>query len=118
MTLTAPPVSCAAAVRRPRRLRALWLLVSLLVLAGVAVVSVMIGSRDVAWSDVVAAFGGSTDGFGQAAVAKRLPRTILAGVAGAALGVVPLPAGAASAPVVAGATLYIITEDGRLNAFR
>ncbi|CAA9387957.1 MAG: Outer membrane protein YfgL, lipoprotein component of the protein assembly complex (forms a complex with YaeT, YfiO, and NlpB) [uncultured Rubellimicrobium sp.] len=37
---------------------------------------------------------------------------------GAALGAVPLPAGAASAPVVAGATLYIITEDGRLNAFR
>ena len=67
MTLTAPPVSGAAVVRRPRRLRALWLLVSLLVLAGVAVVSVMIGSRDVAWSDVVAALGGSTDGFGQAA---------------------------------------------------
>jgi outer membrane protein assembly factor BamB len=37
---------------------------------------------------------------------------------GAALGAVPLPAGAASAPVVAGQTLYIITEDGRLNAFR
>ncbi|MCJ1698095.1 iron ABC transporter permease [Rathayibacter festucae] len=87
VTLTAPPVSGAAAVRRPRRLRALWLLVSLLVLVGVAVVSVMIGSRDVAWSDVVAAFGGSTDGFGQAAVAKRLPRTVLAAVAGAALGV-------------------------------
>ena len=28
------------------------------------------------------------------------------------------PSGAASAPVVAGATLYIVTEDGRLNAFR
>lgn len=37
---------------------------------------------------------------------------------GAALGDVPLPAGAASAPVVAGSTLYILTEDGRLNAFR
>jgi outer membrane protein assembly factor BamB len=37
---------------------------------------------------------------------------------GAALGDVALPAGAASAPVVAGATLYIVTEDGRLNAFR
>jgi outer membrane protein assembly factor BamB len=37
---------------------------------------------------------------------------------GAALGAVPLPSGAASAPVVAGATLYIITKDGRLNAFR
>lgn len=38
-------------------------------------------------SDVVAAFGGSTDGFEQAAVAKRIPRTVLAVVVGAALGV-------------------------------
>lgn len=37
---------------------------------------------------------------------------------GAILGAVPLPAGAASAPVVAGQTLYVVTEDGRLNAFR
>nr|WP_216848666.1 MULTISPECIES: iron ABC transporter permease [unclassified Rathayibacter] len=68
-------------------MRALWLLVSLLVLAAVGVLSVMIGSRDVSWSDVVAALGGSTDGFAQAAVAKRIPRTVLACVAGAALGV-------------------------------
>ncbi|NQX05741.1 iron ABC transporter permease [Rathayibacter sp. VKM Ac-2856] len=87
MILTAPPASGAATVRRPRRLRALWLLVSLLVLAAVGVLSVMIGSRDVSWSDVVAALGGSTDGFAQAAVAKRIPRTVLACVAGAALGV-------------------------------
>jgi len=38
--------------------------------------------------------------------------------AGTALGGVTLPSGAASAPVVAGSTLYIVTEDGRLNAFR
>jgi outer membrane protein assembly factor BamB len=37
---------------------------------------------------------------------------------GAALGAVPLPSGAASAPVVAGQTLYVVTEDGRLIAFR
>lgn len=37
---------------------------------------------------------------------------------GASLGDVALPAGAASSPVVAGATLYVLTEDGRLNAFR
>ncbi len=37
---------------------------------------------------------------------------------GAALGDLALPDGAASAPVVAGRTLYVITEDGRLNAFR
>ncbi|MCM6762440.1 iron ABC transporter permease [Rathayibacter sp. ZW T2_19] len=88
MTLTAPPAaSGVAAVRRPRRLRALWLLVAVAALVGVGALSVMIGSRDVSWSDVVAAFGGSTDGFEQAAVAKRLPRTVLAMIAGAALGV-------------------------------
>ncbi len=37
---------------------------------------------------------------------------------GALLGAIPLPAGAASAPVVAGQTLYVVTQDGRLNAFR
>ncbi len=37
---------------------------------------------------------------------------------GSLLGATPLPAGAASAPVVAGQTLYVVTEDGRLNAFR
>ncbi|EYD77046.1 Outer membrane protein YfgL, lipoprotein component of the protein assembly complex [Rubellimicrobium mesophilum DSM 19309] len=38
--------------------------------------------------------------------------------AGVVLGAVALASGAASAPVVAGSTLYIVTEDGRLNAFR
>lgn len=37
---------------------------------------------------------------------------------GALQGTVPLPDGAASAPVAAGGTLYVVTEDGRLNAFR
>ncbi|MWV48420.1 iron chelate uptake ABC transporter family permease subunit [Rathayibacter sp. VKM Ac-2803] len=87
MTVTAPPAAGVAAVRRPRRRRALWLLVALVVLAAVAVLSVTVGSREVSWSDVVAALGGSTDGFEQAAVAKRLPRTLLAAIAGAALGV-------------------------------
>ena len=88
MTPAAPPAaSGVAAVRRPRRLRALWLLAAVAVLLAAAVVSVLVGSREVAWSDVVAAFGWSTDGFAQAAVAKRIPRTVLAAIAGAALGV-------------------------------
>ncbi|MEP7764298.1 iron ABC transporter permease [Sanguibacter sp. 25GB23B1] len=88
MTTTAPPrASGVALVRRPRRVRALWLLVVVAVLGALMVASVMIGSREVAWSDVVAAFGGSTDGFEQAAVSKRIPRTVLAVVVGAALGV-------------------------------
>lgn len=79
--------SGAAALRRPRRVRALWLLVVLAVLLLLVVSSVMVGSRGVGWSDAIAALGGSTDGFDRAAVAKRLPRTLLAVVAGAALGV-------------------------------
>ncbi|EPX87197.1 WD40-like repeat protein [Rubellimicrobium thermophilum DSM 16684] len=37
---------------------------------------------------------------------------------GTPLGDIPLPAEAVSAPVVAGQTLYVVTGDGRLNAFR
>ncbi|WP_211281827.1 FecCD family ABC transporter permease [Sanguibacter antarcticus] len=88
MTAAAPPrAPGVAVVRRAGRARALWLLVVVVVLGALMVVSVMTGSREVAWSDVVAAFGGSTDGFEQAAVAKRIPRTVLAVVVGAALGV-------------------------------
>ncbi len=50
------------------------------------VTSVAFGSRDVPWSDVVAAFGGADDTLGRAAATKRIPRTVLAVVIGAALG--------------------------------
>ncbi|MEZ5746786.1 MAG: PQQ-binding-like beta-propeller repeat protein [Paracoccaceae bacterium] len=39
-------------------------------------------------------------------------------VSGAVLATVELPAGAASAPVVAGRTLYVVTQNGQLHAFR
>ncbi len=86
-TRVSPAVSGAAVVRRPRRGRALWLLVVLGALAALMFASVVVGSRDVPWSAVVAAFGGATENFDQAAVAKRIPRTLLAVLAGAALGV-------------------------------
>lgn len=37
---------------------------------------------------------------------------------GAALGVIQMPAGAAAAPAIAGGTLYIVTENGQVQAFR
>ncbi len=80
------PAAGAAVVRRPRRLRALRLLLSLAVLLGLTAVSVAVGSRDVGWADIVAALGGSSDTLDQAAVAKRIPRTLLAVVVGGALG--------------------------------
>jgi len=76
----------AALVRRPTRVRVLWLLVLVGVLTVLMVASVAFGSRDVAWSDVWAALGGSDDTLEQAAVTKRIPRTLLAVVIGAALG--------------------------------
>ncbi len=76
----------AAAVRRPRRAKGLWLLLLVAVLLGLMFASITVGSRHVSWPDIVAALGGDTEGFGRAAVAKRIPRTLLAVLAGAALG--------------------------------
>ncbi|HJE59299.1 MAG TPA: iron chelate uptake ABC transporter family permease subunit, partial [Nocardiopsis listeri] len=85
-TVTPPVAGDVAAVRRPRRLRVLWLPAMVLVLAALMFASVAVGSREVGWADIVAALGGSAEGFDQAAVAKRIPRTLLAVLAGAALG--------------------------------
>nr|WP_232830393.1 iron ABC transporter permease [Oceanicella sp. SM1341] len=51
-----------------------------------AVLSVCLGARDVTLADISAALAGRVDTIAQAAVATRLPRTLLAGLAGAALG--------------------------------
>ncbi|WP_406224891.1 FecCD family ABC transporter permease [Streptomyces anulatus] len=75
-----------AVTRRPAGVRLLWLLLSVLALAAVMVTSVALGSRAVPWSDVVAALGGADDTLGRAAATKRIPRTVLAVVIGAALG--------------------------------
>lgn len=100
-------VSGTALVRRPKRLRFVWLLVGLGVLAALMLASVMIGSRTVGWNDIVAALGGSLDGFGQASVAKRMPRTLLAAIAGAALGV--------SGAVMQGVTRNPLADPGILG---
>ncbi|MCK0092585.1 iron ABC transporter permease [Rhodococcus sp. HNM0563] len=76
----------AALSRRSALGNSAWLLVLLGVLALLVVASVTIGSRDVEWADIVAALGGSTDNIGQGAIAKRIPRTVLALLVGAALG--------------------------------
>ncbi|WP_162894663.1 FecCD family ABC transporter permease [Rhizobium terrae] len=71
---------------RSNRTRSLWLagMASLLFL--LCALSIMIGTRDVALTDVVAGLAGQLDSIGQAAVNVRIPRTALAGLAGAALG--------------------------------
>ncbi|PPF44946.1 iron ABC transporter permease [Pseudoclavibacter sp. AY1F1] len=94
-------------MRRPRRLRALWFVLAIATLGALVVVSVMIGSRDVSWADAVAALGGSTNGFDEAAVAKRIPRTFLAVAVGAALGV--------SGAVMQGVTRNPLADPGILG---
>ncbi|WP_022925827.1 iron ABC transporter permease [Serinicoccus marinus] len=89
-TLTsAPPDAPARAARRrggTRAYRTTTLLVALgaLVLAGV--LSVTFGAREIGYADLVAALGGAQDNISQAAVAQRVPRTFLAMLVGAALG--------------------------------
>ena len=108
MALTTPErAEDAAIVRRPRRLRGVWLLVALGVLALAMFASLTIGSRDVDVSDVLAALGGGTDGFAEASVAKRIPRTLLAVVAGAALAV--------SGAVMQGVTRNPLADPGILG---
>ncbi|MGO2608640.1 MAG: FecCD family ABC transporter permease [Brachybacterium tyrofermentans] len=106
-TATAVPGTTAALLRRGSRIRTLWLLITLVALTALLALSVTIGSRDVGLDDILAALGGSTDGFGPAAVAKRIPRTLLAVAAGAALGV--------SGAVMQGVTRNPLADPGILG---
>jgi iron complex transport system permease protein len=85
--------SSAAATRHPptpigrlKRLRALWLLLVAAALTMLMALSVAIGTRDVGLGDILSALGGRVETIGEAAVAMRIPRTLLALLAGAALG--------------------------------
>src|SRR3712207_9023185 len=69
--------------------------------------SVAVGSRGVGWSEIVAALGGSSETIGEAAVTKRIPRTVLAVVVGAALGL--------SGAVMQGVTRNPLADPGVLG---
>ncbi|GAA2674005.1 MULTISPECIES: iron ABC transporter permease [Actinosynnema] len=97
----------AAERRHPARVRTTWLVVLLGVLAATALASVVLGARDIGFDDVVAGLGGSQDTLAQAAVAKRVPRTLLAIVVGAALGI--------SGAVMQGVTRNPLADPGILG---
>lgn len=83
-----PPSPVSSGTRRIRSLSLAVLVGSLIVLC---VLSVAIGTRSVSWADIISALhasmsGSQTDSIDQAAVAMRIPRTLLALLAGAALG--------------------------------
>lgn len=73
-------------IYRSNRARSGWLGAVVFLLVILCVLSVSLGTREVPWSDIVAALRGHMDTVGQAAVAMRIPRTLLALLAGAALG--------------------------------
>jgi iron complex transport system permease protein len=101
------PASGVADVRRPSLARARWVFVAVGVLLAATLGSVWLGSRGVSWSDVWAAFGGADATLGEAAVTKRIPRTLLALVVGAALGV--------SGAVMQGVTRNPLADPGILG---
>lgn len=68
-------------ISRPVSLAALIAMLLLLCLLSVA-----LGTRDVSWQEIVGALQGHMDTVGEAAVTMRIPRTVLAVVAGASLG--------------------------------
>ncbi|WP_226343982.1 FecCD family ABC transporter permease [Agilicoccus flavus] len=82
------PSGTSAHRRTSAARRSAWLAVSLVVLGLIGVASITFGAREIAWSDVVSALSGNDETLAEAAVAKRIPRTFLAMLVGAALGVV------------------------------
>lgn len=85
----------------------MWLVVGLAALVVLGIMSVTIGSRQVGWADVWAGVRGGTETIGQAAVVKRVPRTFMALLAGAALGL--------SGAVMQGVTRNPLADPGILG---
>ncbi|MCT1375604.1 iron ABC transporter permease [Microbacterium sp. p3-SID337] len=88
----------AAPLRRPAVVRTLWLLAGVGVILVLVVLSVSFGVRAVTLDDILAALSGQSDTIAQAAVVKRIPRTVLALLVGAAL-------------ALAGATMQAVTRN-------
>ncbi|GAA3933510.1 iron ABC transporter permease [Microbacterium soli] len=74
-------------MRHPVTVRTLWLVAGGAVLIILVVLSVSFGMRAVSLSDILAGLAGHEETLGRAAVVKRVPRTVLAVLVGAALAV-------------------------------
>lgn len=83
---TAGSPSDVAATRRPVAARFGWLALVIGLLVVVTAASVALGVRLVGWHDLLTGLGGADRTPDQAAVVKRIPRTVLALVVGASLG--------------------------------
>jgi len=88
----------AADLRRPALVRTSWLLVGVALLLVLSILSISFGVRAVSFDDIIAALTGHTDTIEQAAIVKRIPRTVLALLVGAAL-------------ALSGATMQAVTRN-------
>lgn len=88
-------------------MRTLWLVAVIAAVVVAAIASVAIGARDVGWNDIVEGVRGGTANIGQAAVNKRVPRTVLALLIGGSLGV--------SGAVMQGVTRNPLADPGILG---
>lgn len=87
MTMSGPGKATAVLLAgRSNRARTAWLGAVLALLALLCALSVAIGTRDVSFADIVGGLSGRVETVAEAAVAVRLPRTLLALLSGAALG--------------------------------
>lgn len=82
---TAPTIATEAAPSRAGR-RAAWVAVGLAAVVLACLASVAWGTRSVSGAELLGGLGGSPETLAEAAVAKRVPRTLLAVLVGAALG--------------------------------
>lgn len=91
-------LSDVAQLRRPTVVRLAWLFAGVLVLALLVVASLAFGTRIISLDELLSALGGDTSGIAEAAVVKRVPRTVLAVLVGAAL-------------AMSGATMQAVTRN-------
>jgi len=83
---TLAPAPDVAPGRRSAPVRLVWIVAALVALVLVGAASVGFGARSVSWSDIVSGVAGAEDTLAQASVKTRVPRTVLAMIVGAALG--------------------------------
>lgn len=86
MTLSASSSSGLPMRRNSDGARRVWCCALVGLLAVACLASVAFGARPVGWSDVMRALTAAPDTVEEAAIALRIPRTVLAALAGAALG--------------------------------
>lgn len=77
------PANYAAASTKSRLL---WLLLLAATFFLICILSIGLGTRAVSWTEILNALNGHRETMGEAAVSLRMPRTLLAVIAGAALG--------------------------------